>query len=439
VKNRKNRSRVVIVIVVIVAAAGLGVTLFRGQLFGKQSVKTGADPAAPTMVKVTRGSLAVSVTASGQLQPSTVTTIRPDSNMPTRKLVKLFVAEGQRVQAGQALAEVDPSGLDFDLQSATANLEAQKVKLANLKARPAGLDAAAAQASLASAQSALDSAQESYDSQKGLFDQGLASKKDYTDAERALQVAKASYASAHLSFESAKAQNADADVQAQQAAVASAQSELAKARLIYDSITIRSPVKGVVADLNAVIGDLISPSTALMTVVEADPMWLVAAVNESDIGQVALGQAVSVTPSGFPDLILRGTVISIDLHATVQSNVSVFPVTVAVPNRDGKLLWGMNADAEISVFSLPNALLLPSTAIRAANGASTVTILDNGQQVAWDVQVGPSDGTKTQIVAGLDEGDEVVLSRRASSNGASSAQRQGGSPGGMGAVFGIMR
>jgi HlyD family secretion protein len=309
------------------------------------------------------------------------------------------------------------------------------VKLTNLQARPQGLDTAAAEASLASAKSSLDSAQESYDNTKNLFDKGLSSKNTLSDADRALQVAKSNYTSSQLSYQNAQSQNADADVQAQQAAVSSAQSDLQKAQLIFDSTTIRSPVGGVVAEVNVYVGDLISPSTALMTVIDPDPMWLQAQVNENDMVQLKVGQTASVTPSGYPDLQIKGKVIQIDLHAQVQSNVSVFTATIQVPNRDGKLLWGMNADADISVLSLQNVLTLPATAIKTSNGSSTVTILDGGQLVSWEVQTGASDGTRTQIVAGLDEGTDVVLTRKTTA--ASTTDRQGGP--GLGGVFGILR
>jgi len=425
--------KVTLVAAALIAAAGATVIVVRWSHARSASRAAASAPAAVSLVKVSRGDLQATVTASGQLEPNTITTVRPDSNMPTRKLVKIFVKEGDRVKAGQALAEVDPSGLDLDLASARANVEAQKAKLANLLAKPAGLDLAAAEASLASAKNTLDTAQESYDNTKGLVDKGLAARKDLTDADRALQTAKAAFTSARLSYENVKAQNADADVQLQRSAVASAESALQRAQLIFDSITIRSPVSGTVAEIPVLTGDLISPSTALMTVVDPDPMWLQAQVNETDMGQVRIGQSATVTPSGFPDLRLPGKVTQINLHAQVVSNVSVFTTTVEVPNHDGRLLWGMNADADISVIDLKNVLTLPASAIRTSNGVSTVTIVDDGQQVSWDIQTGATDGTRTQIVAGLDEGTEVVANRRSSSAASSGP----GAPG-MGQVFRIL-
>jgi HlyD family secretion protein len=427
---------VALIAAAVVVVAGVGLLAIRGTSSAGAASRAAADPAAPTLVKVARGDLTASIAASGQLQPNTITTIRPDSNMPTRKLVKILVNEGDRVKSGQALAEVDPSGLDLDLASARANVQAQKAKLANVLAKPAGLDLAAADASLSTAKNTLESARESYDSTKSLFDKGLAARNVLSDAERALQAAKAGYTSAQLSYENVKAQNVDADVQAQRSAVASAESDLQKAQLIYDSITIRSPVAGVVAEIVVNAGDLISPSTALMTVIDPNPMWLQAQVNETDMAQLRVGQLATVTPSGFPDMNLRGKVTQIDLHAQVVSNVSVFTTTIEVPNKDGRLLWGMNADAEISVLALKNVLTLPTSAIKTSNGAASVTIIDGGQQVAWDVQTGATDGARTQIVAGLDEGTEVVLSRRSAASGAGTAAARR-SPS-LGAMFGIL-
>jgi HlyD family secretion protein len=123
----------------------------------------------------------------------------------------------------------------------------------------------------------------------------------------------------------------------------------------------------------------------------------------------------------------------IDLHAQVQSNVSVFTATIEVPNRDGKLLWGMNADAEISVLALKNVLTLPTSAVKTGNGSAQVTIMDAGQAVAWDVQTGAVEGSRVQIVAGLDEGQEVIVQRKGSTAGTTTPRR----PGGIGSGFGI--
>jgi HlyD family secretion protein len=441
----KTKLRLGIIIGAVVVIAGVAVFAFRGKIFAASSAKAGAaDPVGVTMAKVTRADITSSVTASGQLQPNTIATIRPDSNMPTRKLVTILVKEGARVKADQALAQIDASGLDLDLKSAQANLAAQKAKLDNLKAKPAGLDLSQSEGDLTQAKINLDSAQQTYDNTKALADKDLASRNQLADAERQLSLTKARYEAAQLSYQNVKAQSQEDVMQGQEAAVAQADSDYQKARLVYDSATIRSPMTGIVAEINVNVGDLISPSTAMMTVVDADPMWLQAQVNENDMVTLKVGQPAVVTPSGYPDMLINGKVTQIDLHAAVQGNVSVFTTTIEVPNRDGKLLWGMNADAEISVLSLKGVLTLPTSAVRTSNGSSQVTIMDGGKLVSWDVQVGPSDGSKVQIVAGLDEGEEVAIQRKSSTTGTTAnnqnRQQQGGPGGGdMGQIFRVLR
>ena len=425
----------------VVVIAGLTLLIFRGKIFPSASGAAAGNSTSISLVKVSRGDITSSISASGQLQPNAITTIRPDSSMPTRKLTALLAKEGERIEAGQALARVDPSGLDLDLRSAQASYQAQKAKLDNLKARPVGLDAAQAEADLAQAGNTLDNAEITYTSTKALADKDLASKNQLADAERQLSLAKARYENAELSYQSVKAQSQDDVLQSQEAAVAQADSNLRKARLIYDSATIRSPVTGVVAEISVNVGDLVGPSTAIMTVIDPDPMVLLAQINENDVVQLKVGQPATVTPSGYPDMVLEGKVIQLDLRAQVQQNVSMFAATIQIPNREGKLLWGMNADAEITVFSVRDVLTLPASAVKTTNGASQVTIQDGDKMVTWDVEVGANDGSRIQIVAGLDEGEEVVVQRRSSSSGAAAQnrQQQQGGPGMGNEIFRVIR
>jgi multidrug efflux pump subunit AcrA (membrane-fusion protein) len=127
-----------------------------------------------------------------------------------------------------------------------------------------------------------------------------------------------------------------------------------------------------------------------------------------------------------------------DLKAKVSGNVSTFTVAIQVPNRDGKLLWGMNADAEIAVMSVKNVLTLPTSAVKTSGtGTGTVTILDEGTPISWDVQLGATDGSKYEILGGLGEGDQVAVAKKASTTATTTSTSNrdlGGGPGG-GAMF----
>jgi hypothetical protein len=129
---------------------------------------------------------------------------------------------------------------------------------------------------------------------------------------------------------------------------------------------------------------------------------------------VAVGQSAAVTPWGYPDLRLAGVVTQIAQMAVSKSNVTSLEVDIQVPNKDGRLLWGMNADAEVTTQQASDALVLPNAAILQRRGdVAQVQVADGSDTVRWDVKVGITDGKLTQILAGLDEGDEIAIESRA--------------------------
>ncbi len=126
----KKRGKGLLIAACVLVVAGVGLWFLRGTLFPSTgAAKTGSTQAAVSTVKVTRGDIQTTVSASGQLEPATRITIRPDSNMPTRKIVRLFVAVGQKVAADQPIAEIDPTGLDLALKSAEATYQSQRAAL----------------------------------------------------------------------------------------------------------------------------------------------------------------------------------------------------------------------------------------------------------------------------------------------------------------------
>jgi multidrug efflux pump subunit AcrA (membrane-fusion protein) len=431
----KRGPKIIVIVAVVAAVAGVLAFLLGGKLFPSAAK---ADPAAAyTVQMVTRDDLSITVAVSGLLEPVSYATIYPDSNMPEyRKLQKLYVKKGDTVREGQLIAEIETSGLDLDLASAKATYESAKVKLANLKAQPTTTELAEAETSLKQAQLDLVTQQATYDSTRALVEKNLAVKGDLDSAERSLSLARLKLEAATSSYNDVKA-GATADViNAQEAVVAQTNNSYLKAKLIFESAAIHAPISGTVTEVFVQVGDLIQNSTAILSIGDLDTMILQAAVNENDIGQIAIGQKATVTAAGYPDMPLPGTVTLIDMRGSVSGNVSTFKAAIEVPNKHHKLMWAMNADAEVSVLSVKDVLTLPTSAIKTSGtGTGTVTILDEGKPMSWDVQLGATDGAKYEIVGGLAEGDEVVVMKRASTTAATSttgSRQQAGSglPGG---------
>jgi HlyD family secretion protein len=431
----KKGPKIVIAIAVVVVVAGAVVFLLRSRLFPSAAK---ADPATTyTIEKVARDDLSVTVAVSGTLEPVSYATIYPDSNMPSyRKLLKLHVKKGDRVSEGQLLAEIETSGLDLDLASAQASYESAKVKLANLKAQPTTTELAQAETSLKQAQLDLATQQAAYDSTKTLVDKNLAAKGDLDSAERALSLAKVKLEAATSSYNDVKAGPTADVINAQEAAVAQASNNYLKAKLIFESAAIHAPISGIVTEVFVKVGDLIENNTALLSIGDLDTMVLQAAVNENDIGQIAIGQEATVTAAGYPDMPLPGTVTLIDMRGSISGNVSTFKAAIQVPNKDHKLMWGMNADAEVSVLSVKDVLTLSTSAVKTSgNGTGTVTILDEGKPLSWDVQLGATDGSKYEILGGLAEGDEVAVAKKTSTTTTTNNNQRQQGPGGPGGGF----
>ena len=146
-------------------------------------------------------------------------------------------------------------------------------------------------------------------------------------------------------------------------------------------------------------------------------MFVLAAVDESDIGQVLVGQRVKVTVDAYPGKRFDGSVVRISPRGVNVSNVVTFEVKVEVTAPEKALLRPeMTANVEILVAEKADVLLAPSDAIVRKGGKATVTVKKaDGATEAREVRTGISDGRRTEILSGLAAGETVVVSNGADS------------------------
>ena len=216
------------------------------------------------------------------------------------------------------------------------------------------------------------------------------------------------------------------------AALSSARAGLDRARTNLQKSVIRSPIDGTVIQRSVDAGQTVAASlnTPTLFVIARDlsRMQIEAAVDETDIGQIAQGQAVRFSVQSYPERNFEGEVRQIRLQPTTVQNVVTYTVIISANNDEGKLLPGMTATLDFIVERAENALLVPNAALRfrpappdgaaekktpRANGnveESRVFVLDaQGNIHPVAVETGSSDGQQTAIVGGdLKEGDKVV-------------------------------
>jgi HlyD family secretion protein len=263
--------------------------------------------------EVTRGDIENVISSTGTL--SAVGTVEVGTQVSGR-LSQVFVDFNDRVQKHQVLALIDTTFLAGSVKDAKANL---------MKAD--------SQLSLVATQ---------YERSSDLFERGLVSEADFEDAEAQLASARAS--------------------------VLSAQASLDRAKTNLDYAVIRSPISGTVIERSVEPGQTVAASLSapVLFIIAEDlaKMEIHALVDESDIGQVKVGQDVRFTVDAYYDKEFWGKVRQIRLQPQTVSNVVNYTVIVDAPNDEGLLLPGMTATADFLLEHREDVLLVPNAALR---------------------------------------------------------------------------
>jgi HlyD family secretion protein len=187
--------------------------------------------------------------------------------------------------------------------------------------------------------------------------------------------------------------------------------------------SVKSPITGVVAARNVQIGTIISSGvtnvgggTTVLTLSDLSRIFILAAVDESDVGKVALKQKVIVTADAFPGTTFKGEVVRIATKGVNVSNVVTFEVKIEVTSENKvKLKPEMTSNLEIVSVQKDDVLLAPSEAVvRKQRQRFATVVRPDGQAEEREVKTGINDGVKVEIASGLGEGDVVEVGKNES-------------------------
>lgn len=216
----------------------------------------------------------------------------------------------------------------------------------------------------------------------------------------------------------------DLDIESAQLSVAQRQNALYNAQRTLAEYSVRAPFDGVVAALDIQKGDTVGSGTAVATVITKQNLVDIP-LNEVDIAKVTLSNKATLTFDAIEDLSITGAVVAMDGIGTVNQGVVTYNVTVAFDTQDDRVKPGMSVSATIITDIKQDVLTVPSSAIKAQGDTSYVEMLN--QQLSSDqvqagesvpstgalrqqtVVIGISDDTSTEIVSGLNEGDQVII------------------------------
>ena len=383
---------------------GLGIVLLIALgVFAATRGGTKIDPS--KLAKVEKGDLAKSVVATGKVTPITKVEVKSKASGIVKKLL---VDYGDRVKKGQLLAQLDKVEIEAQVEQSHAALEAAQ---ANLKSSQADSERAKVDAEGPD----VPLLKRAYDRAVNMAKDGVVSTSALEDAQKNYELAlnKQNVAKAQVTVLKAKIAQAQAVVAQDQANLKQLEEQLS-----YTDIV--SPIDGIVLSRDVQMGDAVSSilvlgssATLVMTLGDTSEVYVKGKVDESDIGKVYLGQRARIKVESFKDKTFDGKVTKISPMGVEKDNVTTFEVRVSIQNPGGELKAEMTANAEIILEEHKNVLQIPEGAIlydkdkKASVEIPDPKGKDGKNKVA--VNIGISNGAKTEVLSGLKEGDQVVL------------------------------
>jgi RND family efflux transporter MFP subunit len=340
---------------------------------------------------------------------------------------------GDRVKKGQVLAEVDVPDLEVQVRRHQAAVDQANahVKVANARVASARADLEVANAAVVKAEATAKSAkamrtfreiqlrrmQELF-ALKSIDERLVDEKHEQADAaieaERAARAAILT-AEAQVKAEKAKIEQAEADVFDAKAAVEVAQAELVKAQVMVRFATIVSPLDGVVTRRNFFPGDFVrgakegGSQVPLLTVERTDRMRVVVQIPDRDVPYADPGDPAAVEIDALPGRKFPAKVSRIASSEDPQTRL--MRVEIDLPNPTGKIRRGMYGRVTIllepsaDVFSIPPSCLVGKT----EDGKGHVFVVRDGQAHRAPVHIGPDNGLRVGILAGITADDDIIL------------------------------
>jgi HlyD family secretion protein len=357
------------------------------------------------MGRVTTGELVVRAEAAGVIQPIRVVEVKSKAS---GEVLQLFVETGDHVPRGSALAQIDPRDVQNSLEQALADLEVAEVQSQTTEAHRQRTEA--------------------------LRQANVVTQQEYENAIQSAANAKASLVRAQTNLQLARERRGD--------------------------VSISAPIEGTIIERTVEVGQIIASATSnvsggttLLKMADLSEMQVRALVDETDIGEVRPGNSVEVRVEAYPERVFYGEVLKIEPQAVVEQNVTMFPVIVRLDNTEGLLRPGMNAGISVEIARRADVLTVPNEAVvalqdaeavgrmlgvdRAATSSLNASVSAPGALPAVvfvrtasgvelrEITLGISDWERSEVLAGLQAGEEVILATEARMEAQQAPQMRG--------------
>jgi multidrug efflux pump subunit AcrA (membrane-fusion protein) len=342
--------------------------------------------------------------ATGSLAGDQQTDVAPSI---AGKVVAVGVDLGSYVRRGQMLVRLDDVDLKLRVEQAEAQLEQSKAALHQAEEK-VGIRSGQRfdpnrVPEVANARVTLELAEKNLRRAEKLIESGDVARSFYDDQRAKRDQSKEQYEAA-LS----KARQDYAAVATARANVSNAESQLGLARRSLSYALVFSPIDGYVTERNADLGEYVSPTGKVATIVRINPMRIRIDIPEQAIPEVQVGQAVSATTSAWPDKSFSGRIARISPN--VSANSRTLTVEAEIENGSGVLKPGQFATVRMLQPRSDQAVLIPARAVRTESGVSRVFVIKDGHAQQRLVQLGQTEGDLVEVKSGVAADEQVATS-----------------------------
>jgi len=342
--------------------------------------------------------------ASGSLAPNEQTDVAPSI---AGKVVAIGVDLGSFVKRGQMIVRLDPVDSRLRLEQTQAQLAQAQAAVRQAEARigikPGQNFDPTRVPEVSAARVALELAEKQLRRSEKLLESGDVSRSAYDQLKAQRDGLQEQYEVA-LS----QARQNFAAVQVARTNVANVQAQVGLAQRSLSYSLVYSPINGYISDRPVDLGEYVSPTTKVATVVNINPLRARIDIPEQAIGSVRVGESVSVTVSAYTDRAFAGRIARISPNVTPTSRT--LTVEAEVNNSDGLLKPGQFATVKILQPQATPAVLVPARAVHTEGGTSRVFVLKNGHAEQRLVQLGQTEGDLVEIKSGVAAGELVATS-----------------------------
>ena len=384
-------------------------------------------PAKPVfkIAEVTQGPISVNISATGVVEPNFKVEVKSKAS---GEVLSFPMLEGDKIKKGPLLLQLDKSDekrnvdkAQADLSSATAKLRKAETAL-TLQKTKYETDLKTSQSEVQSAITNLKDSEDKFKRQIDLFKQKVVSQESLDSAQTLYKVNQQNLIQAESQFQAAK--DSVHDITMKENEVELVNTEVIRARIALEEVEERleeteifAPITGVIIEKLVEEGQIIASGisnvnggTALATIADMSRLFIIADIDETDIGSIKIGHKVTITADAFSDRKFKGLVKRIAPQGLVENSITIFKVKIEVLGKGRKILKPMmSANIDIVTEHVENTVFTSRAGIRDGEQGKFAMVLKDDKPEKIAVKTGIRNPIHVQIVSGLIPGDQVIL------------------------------